>query len=518
MIKHKSTISIIIALLLAASGSTAAFAQASFNGEIGLSYLNFDDEGNRASARELNDIYDGFNLQNLSAFGNLDPRTRYFVKLDEINLDGRKARFELTNLNFFRLKADYRQSRLLYGADEDSKNERKSFGGRLEITPVEALAGFLSYRNYQNEGERVVFDVANEGLFGTQYDRRSSLMEGGIKIRHLGHQLEASYGSRTYDDKINDDLDSKTTTLKFDFFGKLTPKLKLVGNFYNASKERDLSGDKLTENIFGLALMARVRPRLTVAPMFKYRTVTGEPNDPDYTSLRFGLDADYALPRNATINAAFGYETLEADTNSTRLLYYSIGARARFLEHFNARISYAGESRDDPDTLLLNGVEDKTKLLAELSWIPCAYADVIAGYKQLLRTNGDIDTKASSNSLYARMDGRYNGKGSLSLQANRADVKYDWAGEQLKYKYNSVSGSAAYSLMTDLELKVGGTYYIFDDYVQQNKLDVTFGAYYQFERARLGLSYRRYEIDEYTMASDYYQANLIKGELIVNFK
>ena len=47
---------------------------------------------------------------------------------------------------------------------------------------------------------------------------------------------------------------------------------------------------------------------------------------------------------------------------------------------------------------------------------------------------------------------------------------------------------------------------------------MTFGAYYQFELARVGLSYRRYELDEYTRETTYYQANLIKGELMYNFK
>ena len=517
MIKQKSIIIIFMALLLA-GGSLPAYARATFNGGFGLSYLNFADEGNRADARDLNDTYDGFNFQSLTAFGNINPKTRYFARLDEINLDSRKGRIELTNLNLFRLKADFRQTRILYRMDEDSKNERKSFGGRLEVTPAKAVAGFLSYRNYKNEGDRVVFDVANQGLFGTQYDRQSGMIEGGLKLRHQGHQLEASYSSRTYDDKINDDLDSKTKTLKIDAFGKMSPKLKIAGNFSNAVKERDLSGDKLTENLFGLAAMARLSERFTVAPMFKYRKVTGEPNDPDFSTMRFGLDVDYKLPKNATINGSFGYGTLKADTNSTRLLYYSIGAHARFMEHFNAKISYAGESRDDPDTILVNGVEDRTKLLAELSWIPCPHADIAAGYKQTMRDNSDIDTKSSSNTLYATAESRYKDKGTLSVQARRSDVKYDWATQKLEYEYNSIAGSATCNLTAKLQLQVGGTYYIYDDYVQQDKLDMTFGAYYQFELARVGLSYRRYELDEYTRETTYYQANLIKGELMYNFK
>ena len=106
MIKQKSIIIIFMALLLA-GGSLPAYARATFNGGFGLSYLNFADEGNRADARDLNDTYDGFNFQSLTAFGNINPKTRYFARLDEINLDSRKGRIELTNLNLFRLKADF---------------------------------------------------------------------------------------------------------------------------------------------------------------------------------------------------------------------------------------------------------------------------------------------------------------------------------------------------------------------------------------------------------------------------
>ncbi|MFQ5868933.1 MAG: hypothetical protein ACE5JC_03415 [Candidatus Zixiibacteriota bacterium] len=495
----------------------AAFAQPDFNGEITLSYLNFDDEGNRSAARELFDTYDGFNLQRLTAFGNINPHTRYLLQLDDLNLDGRRASLNVTDINLFKVKADYRQSRLLFGPGEDQKNERKSYSGYFEIKPLKAVSGYVEYSGQENEGDRIVYDIADQGLFGALYDRRSTLLKGGTKLRYKSHQLEVSYSHRKYDDKINDELDSKTDGIEIRAYGNVDPRVKVVGDFKNFQKEKEVSGDKLKETSFGLTVVAKPRRSLRLAPVFHYRTVSGEPQDPEFSAYRFGLDADYTIPQNTTFSGGVGYEARKAADFKSNLLYYSVGARSRLHPKVAVKVSYSGSSRRDPDNVLITGKEERTRIKGELDLHPCEAADIKAGYKLVQRENSNIDTKSETGSFYGVLSTRFRDRCEASLQANRSDVEFTWGGEKLKYKYSSVTGTLRSHPTPELAFTVAGTYYIYDDDVEQDKLDVTFGASYRLlPEVKLGVSYRRYEIDGYRLSPTYYEANLIKGELTFN--
>ena len=173
---------IILTVLMVLFAGTVVFAQANFNGEATLSFLNLDDEGNRSAAQELYDTYDGINLQRLYAYGKINPHTRYYLKLENLNLDGRGINVGVTDINLFKFKANFRQSRLLFGADEDLKNERKSYSSYLEIRPVEKFTGFIEYRGFSNEGNRIVYDITEQGLFGNLYDRKSTWINRWIFV------------------------------------------------------------------------------------------------------------------------------------------------------------------------------------------------------------------------------------------------------------------------------------------------------------------------------------------------
>lgn len=517
--KDYRNILIIVAILaLAIFYPGLVYAQAKFNGEATVSYLNFDEEGNRGSAAELFNTYDGFNFQNLSIFGDLNPHTRYSLRLDDIGFDGRRAALNLTDINLYKLKFDYRQSRLLYGPDTDSKNERKFYNGSFEIKPIKAISAFVNYQGYKNEGDRIVFNEPGTDLFGAVYDRKSSTISGGLKGRFSNRQLGFNYGQRTYDDK-NNTLDSKTTFFGFDYFCREVANLKIVMNYDYAQKKLDSLGTELKDNAFGLAILYRPISRLTLGPKFKYRSVEPDSGSQKFTSFLTGLSLDYITPYGTTLTGEFGYEgrkTKNGDEVKSNLLYYSIGGRSRIHKMLAARLVYKGQNRKDPDKILLTGVEDRTNILAELEFSPCKHAELQTGYKSSNRENSDINTKANVGSLYATLETWYREKAELSFQGNITNVKYNWESSELKYRYNSVTGQLTYNFNKELTFSTGLAYFIFKKGIQQDKVDVNFAARYQFmEQGKFGVSYRRYEFDNTFMNSARFRANLVKAELTV---
>jgi len=496
-----------------------AIAQANVNGEATISYLRFDNEGNRSSARELYNTYDGFNFQNLWVFGDLNKHTRYSLNLNDIGFDGRRAALNLTDIDLFKLKFDYRQSRLLYGVGTDSKNSRKAYSGSLEVKPLEMVSAFVDYQGYKNEGDRIVADTNGTGLFGAKYDRTSSTIKGELKGRYKTHQLEVAYGQRKYDDK-NDSLDSKTNYLDFHFYGRINPKLKAVFHYDYAKKKLNLPATEQTDNAFGATVLYRPSENLTVMPTLNYRAVNGG-DDSKYTAYRFGFDAEYVTPFGTNLFGGIGYEgrkTSNDEDAKSNLLYYSIGGKTKFSKTLAARVVYKGETRKDPDKVLITGVEDKTRILAELEITPCKNAELKAGYKMSDRENSDINTKARVGSLYGTLDTRCCDKADISLQGNITNVKYNWDSQELKYRYNSITGSLNCHPTGELTISAGLTYFIFKEDVQQDKVDIMAGAHYQFiSRAKFGVSYRRYEFDNTLWEPARFRADLIKAELTVNF-
>lgn len=196
--KNYRSILIIVALLaLAIFYPGLTNAQAKFNGEATVSYLNFDEEGNRGSAAELYNTYDGFNLQNLSVFGDLNPHTRYSLRLDDIGFDGRRVALNLTDINLYKLKFDYRQSRLLYGPGTDSKNDRKLYNGSFEIKPIKAISAFINYQGYKNEGDRIVFNESGTDLFGARTEKyRGTLPPTAVCLTNRRMRTRMSGGVR----------------------------------------------------------------------------------------------------------------------------------------------------------------------------------------------------------------------------------------------------------------------------------------------------------------------------------
>jgi hypothetical protein len=516
----KYTLLLIVAVMMIAMLQPGTVsAQAKINGEATVSYLQFDDEGNRSSARELYDTYKGFNFQNLSAFGDLNPHTRYSLRLDDIGFDGRRAALNLTDINLYKLRVDYRQSRLLYGPGTESKNNRKFYSGSFEIKPHQMLSAFVNYQGYKNEGDRIVSDTLGTGLFGDKYDRTSSTISGGLKGKFKDRQLGVTYGKRTYDDK-NNTLDSKTTFANVDYYCRQYSQLKIVIQYDYAQKKLDSLGVELKDNSFGLMALYRPINRLAFGPAFNYRAVEANTDAPKFSSYRAGLTLDYITLYGTTLTGEFGYEgrkTKNGEEVKSNVLYYSIGGRSRLNSIVAARVVYKGQNRKDPDKVLLTGVEDRTNVLAELEITPCSEGQLRAGYKLSNRENSDINTRAKVGSLYGTINRWFKDKAEFGIQGNITNVKYNWESSEMKYRYNSVTGTFSYNATKELTLSTGLAYFIFKKDVQQDKVDVTFGAKYQFiPRAKFGVSYRRYEFDNTFLASAQFRADLIKAELTVN--
>jgi hypothetical protein len=340
-----------------------------------------------------------------------------------------------------------------------------------------------------------------------------------LKSRFKNRQLGVAYGQRTYDDK-NNALDSKTTFANFDYFCRQFANLKVVINYDYAQKKLDSTGTEIKDNAFGLALLYRPINRLTLGPEFNYRSVKPNTDDSKFTSLRAGLNLDYITPYGTTLTGDIGYEsrkTKNGEEVKSNLLYYSIGGRSQIYKMLAARVVYKGQNRKDPDKVLITGVEDRTNVLAELEFTPCKEAKIEAGYKSNDRENSDINTKAKTGSLYATLETWYKEKAELSLQGNITNVKYNWESSELKYRYNSITGSLTYNFNSELTLTTGLAYFIFKKGVQQDKVDATFGARYQFmNHAKLGVSYRRFEFDDTFVNSARFRANLVKAELTVD--
>ncbi|GEM_PF-2531189 len=500
---------VIISLCLAGAHITA-FAQVNAKGSVSIGYIGFDGEGNRSGAFELFDTYDGFAINNIRVNGNFNERTRYFLDLTDVNFDGRKASLDITNFDYFSLKANYRQTRRIFDSNASSSEDSKFYSGRFQVNPLKGIAGYLEYRGNKYEGDRVVYGISDQGLFGDSYDSRTGYIKSGVKLNRNGNYLDISYATRKYDDRLNNSLDSKARILGANLFVNALPQLKALVDFQNIRSKKDLSGDEIKENRFGLSFLTKPWEKLLLTPKAVYRKVSGVPNDPDFLSYFGGIGGEYRLPHRSNISASIGYEIREADTNRTTAIAYSFGLKGRPFKRFGGKLKFDSHNRRDTYDVLLTGYENRIGFIAEADLYLKKETTVKVGFKSRIRENKDIDTKSESSGFYLKLGSKCRKIVKAFIVLSAEDVKYTSPGEVLDYKLKTASGNVMLTPGEKIILSLGGAVLDFNGDIETAKLDLTTSISYRFcEQIGLNISYRRYELDGLNLSPTYYEANII---------
>src|SRR5262245_58449997 len=91
-----------------------AAAATTLDGTLKLGGIILDETGDLSAVQETYNIYDGFNVSEVSLTGTFNPRNHFRLFLSDINLDSRRADFQYRMPGTFKLTGGYDQHRQVF--------------------------------------------------------------------------------------------------------------------------------------------------------------------------------------------------------------------------------------------------------------------------------------------------------------------------------------------------------------------------------------------------------------------
>ncbi|MBD3232156.1 MAG: hypothetical protein GF315_00365 [candidate division Zixibacteria bacterium] len=512
MVKQRKIIIIVTLCVLLFPAVGAVEAQPDYNGSVTFGYVGFDDEGNRSAASELYDTYDGLSLSNLTLNGNINPRTRYYLNLSDINFDGRRGSLDITNYDYYSIKANYRQTRGIFGDGDNLSVDRKFYSGLFRVKPVRYVEGYFQYRGSEDEGDRVIYGIDDQGLFGDSYDRNTTFYKGGLKLKHLGNHVDLFYGVRDFDDNLSDSLDAETEIMGASIFFNAHSRVNAIIDYHHLKAKKEISENYIKEDRLSFSFLTNPVENLTITPRGHYRKIDEDPADVDSESYTGELIGDYRLVNyNSNLSASIGYEIRDAQDDRATAVAYSAGVQGKPHQYIGFKVKYDNHRRRDTYEALLTGYEDRINLVSELHLYPMVKSKIKAGYRYRVRENEDIATQGKTQGLYLKANGYIlrwiRLYGAISID----DIDYTSPLQDYNYLMQLLSGQVQLSLSRKINLTLRGTYLDFDHDIESTKMDVDAAVSYRIiNNLGLNASYRRYELDSYSLSPHYYEANLFR--------
>lgn len=487
-------------------------AQMDYNGSVTFGYLGFDDEGNRSAASELYDTYEGLSLSNLKINGNLNPRTRCYLNLSDINFDGRRASLDITNYDYYSIKADYRQTRGIFGEGDNISVDRKFYSGLLRVKPIQYVEGYFTYRGSDDNGDRVIYGIDDQGLFGDSYDRNTTFYKGGLKLKHFGNHIDLFYGVRSFDDNLSDSLDAETEIMGASIFFNAHSRVNAIIDYHHLKAQKEISENYIKEDRLSFSFLTNPMENVTITPRGHYRKIDEDPEDVDSESYTGELIGDYRLINyNSNVSASIGYEIREAQDDRATAVAYSAGIQGKPHRYIGFKIKYDNHRRRDTYDILLTGYEDRVGLITELHLYPMDKSKIKTGYRYRIRENENLSTQATTQGLYLNANAYISKWMKLYGLISIDDIDYTSPLQNTDYLLQVVSGQFQLTLSKKVNLTAGGTYLDFDHDIESTKMDVNAAVSYRaLKNLGLNASYRRYELDSYSLAPYYYEAHVFR--------
>lgn len=509
----------VLASAALANADARADSTSVWQGSVRLGGAIEDEVGDRSVMQETFNIHEGFGITKLNLNGRFSRDTHLYFDANNLNLDGRRATFDLRQTGIGRIRSRYDESLFVYNPSGSIDATRRDWWSSLSLTPKKWLWLSGDYDLQTRRGERIGYPNGVESAIGNSYETDLQRWRAEVQTRSAsGIGGTFAYDGVAFKDVLDDRNDRDGTVFSAIvhvpgiFFKRLTHVVR------GSVGKSELPTANIGYDMKSIQYTGIIEPW---RPMrLKYRFY-GMRVDDDATAMRTDrwindVDADYRW-RQASFAAGYGWEAWDDDRSVTT---YNNFRGAISVAHpdqkISGRVAYSLRDRDDEEGNTLLKDTEYSRAEARIDARPGAWS---LGGRVANRVRKMPDIGAQADGLAATAYARYTYEyfGESGVIASTASVDYQYADDEYDntvgiYHVDSrfVTGSVEVDFHEMVSAVASVHYVDIGQDLDIHKSILSFEVDYTFRKDfDAKVKYNVYNYDDYFVADRYYTANVV---------
>ncbi|MCK4657573.1 MAG: hypothetical protein KAT85_11095 [candidate division Zixibacteria bacterium] len=505
-----------LALLLIASVAHSS----SGSGDVALSYIFLDEEGNQSVNQSTFNDYEGAAL----SFENLRYRFTNGMNLRadfrNITLNNRNLKASLRRAGLFGVSLFHNKYRRLYDFEGGRFTKRHRTGGSIWVFPHRYVKLFGGGSFVDKSGSMTeLFDATAPGT-GLTTDYTQKHYNGGVQFNHMGRMLRAEIRASNYADDLNSSRDQDRLSFMATAAGPL-PKYEEVsvfGGFRRFTAEYNASGSKITSNKgWGGATVA-----LPENFALKYALVfdrSGSESDLVKTdNVSHALYASHVWPGLAQVTAGYIKDYNDDLSDEVQVSSYYFSGRVKPISELELRGEYGARSEEVKGGRRLIGDEDRQKYKFSVKYRCPRDATIAVKVDARIRENEQLGSKSEFVRPTVDLSGDFWRFASFIGGYSYARGIYTNVDGGFEFRDHTIYADIVSRECHNFTAGFGGTYYRSKRDLDVEKSWLRFSLGYRFlEDYHVELEYNVHNFDDFVYTSqfdEYYTANIVEIKII----
>lgn len=489
------------------------------SGEIKVSHLYLDEEGNQAVNHSTFNLYEGFSLSLENLHYLLDNGLRFDADLKNIILNNRNLSLGAEKSGLFGIRLNHNQYRRIYDFEGTSFTRRHTESGRVWLNPHRYLKLWCGIKNVGRSGVIANMFGPDPAAFPIHVDYGRFEYNGGFRINYRGRALWTEYRRSNFSDKLGSSRDQTRQTYMLKALVPV-PGLKwlvLSGGFRRFESWYDLTDFKISSNRAWGGFLADLPRHYQIRYHFIFDRTS---SDGDYVAtdnIAHAVYLSHLWP--SLVRIVIGYQHAinddfedEVGANS----YYISGwiKPHRALE-FRAEYGLGEEGIKKGGRLI--GDEDRTRLRLTGKYRHLKYGSLSLKFEDRIRENEDLDTRVDFTRLAADYSLALERYGILTAGYAVSNGDYTNHEEDFEFTGHTLYGDINMNEFHNLTPGFGLTYYRSKRGLDVESFILRFNLAFRFyDDYRIEIRYDVHNFDDFLYLDRYYTANIVEINLIKN--
>ncbi len=506
----------VLALLLVSSVAHSS----SGSGDVALSYIFLDEEGNLSVNQSTFNDYEGaaLSLENLRyRFGN---GFNLRADLRNLTLNNRNLRASLGKAGLFGVSLFHNKYRRLYDFEGGRFTKRHRTGGSIWAYPHRYVKLFAGGSFVDKSGSMTeLFDATAPGT-GLTTDYTQKHYNGGVQFNYMGRMLRAEFRASNYADDLSASRDQDRLSLMVTAAGPI-PKyeeISVFGGFRRFTTEYNASGDKITSNKgWGGATVA-----LPENFALKYALVfdrSGSESDPVKTdNVSHAFYASRVWPGLAQVTAGYIRDYNDDLDDEVQASSYYFSGWVKPISALELRGEYGARAEEVKAGKRLVGDEDRQKFKLSAKYRCFDNATFAVKLDGRIRENEQLGSKSEFIRPAVELSANLCCVGDFFGGYSYARGIYTNLDGGFEFRDHTVYGDITSREYHSFTAGFGGTYYRSKRDLDVEKSSLRFSLSYRFlENHHLEFEYNIHNFDDFVYTSqfdEYYTANIVEVRIM----
>jgi hypothetical protein len=489
------------------------------SGNVSISYLFLDEEGNQSVNHSTFNLYEGPGVSIEKFKYSFDNGIRVGANLKNIILNNRNLNLQLDKSGLFGIKLNHNQYRRFYDFDGTKFTRRRTIGGKAWIYPHRYIKLWGGLSNVGRAGNvAALFNTDPAGVI-SEVDYSQTNFNGGIQLNHDGRILRTEYRRSGYTD--NKDSDRDQTRNLFRFVGlypldipSFYPTI-LTGGFRRFCTKYNVSDYKISSNRGWGGFLIDLPEDFELHYDFIFDRTTSDSDFAATDNLTNAVYLSHQWPSYARLTVGYQHNINDDYSEEIGANSYYVSGAIKPLPRLEFRADYGMTKEDVKEGSRSFGDEERTRYRLSGKYRSEEYGAIGLRYGSRIRKNDDLGTRIDFNHFSADYSLAVPRYGFLSAGYTYSKGDYENLEEMFEFTDHTVFGDIKTIQYQNLDGGFGVTYYRSKRDLDVESFILRFEAGYDFyESYRFEVKYNVHNFDDFLVTDRYYTANIVEINII----